>query len=77
MILIVKIDVKLCRNRINLFHFSYRQLTGMSIATQADALKAMQILHNKGPTTVVLSSTSLGAEGVLLGLASSVKSKFP
>ena len=49
----------------------------MSIATQADALKAMQILHNKGPTTVVLSSTSLGAEGVLLGLASTVKSKLP
>ena len=47
----------------------------MTIATQADALKAMQILHDKGPTTVVLSSTNLGAEGVLLGLASTVKSK--
>ena len=48
----------------------------MTIKTQSDALKAMQILHDKGPTTVVLSSTSLGAEGVLLGLASSVKSKL-
>ena len=48
----------------------------MTVKTQADALKAMQILHDKGPTTVVLSSTSLGAEGVLLGLASSVRSKM-
>lgn len=53
--------------------FEIELLTGMTIKTQADALKAMQILHDKGPATVVLSSTSLGAEGVLLGLASSVK----
>lgn len=53
--------------------FEIELLTGMTIATQADALKAMQILHDKGPTTVVLSSTNLGAEGVLLGLASTVK----
>ena len=48
----------------------------MQIATQADAFKAMQLLHDKGPTTVILSSTNLGAEGVLLGLASSVRGEF-
>ena len=34
----------------------------------------MQRLHDMGPKTVVLSSTSLGADGELVALASSVKS---
>jgi len=42
----------------------------MKINNEADAMAAMQRLHDMGPSTVVLSSTSLGTDGVLVGLAS-------
>ena len=48
----------------------------MKINSEADALKVMQCLHDKGPKTVVLSSTNLGSEGVLVALASTVKGRF-
>lgn len=50
-----------------------RLLTDMKITSEADALKVMQCLHEKGPKTVVLSSTNLGSEGVLVALASTIK----
>lgn len=53
--------------------FELELLTGATITNEEEAFKAMQILHERGPATVVLSSTNLGAEGVLVGLASSVK----
>ncbi|KAK3582051.1 hypothetical protein CHS0354_025657 [Potamilus streckersoni] len=53
--------------------FEAELLTGMKINTEKEALQAMQILHDKGPKTVVISSTNLGTEGVLVALASSVK----
>ncbi|KAL3882910.1 hypothetical protein ACJMK2_029212 [Sinanodonta woodiana] len=53
--------------------FEAELLTGMKINTEKDALQAMQILHDKGPMTVVISSTNLGTEGVLVALASSVR----
>lgn len=51
----------------------FRLLTGLKITSEADAMKVMQCLHDKGPKTVVLSSTNLGSEGVLVALASTVK----
>lgn len=51
----------------------HRLLTDMKITSEADALKVMQCLHDKGPRTVVLSSTNLGSEGVLVALASTIK----
>jgi hypothetical protein len=36
-----------------------------------DAWRALDVLHAKGPHTVVLSSTELGSDDYLLGLASS------
>ena len=45
----------------------------MKITNESEAFKAMQVLHDKGPATVILSSTNLGEKGVLVGLASSVK----
>ncbi|KAL4233160.1 hypothetical protein ACF0H5_007845 [Mactra antiquata] len=53
--------------------FEAELLTGIKIQSEADALQAMQCLHDKGPHTVVLSSTNLGSEGVLVALASSIK----
>ncbi|XP_053397690.1 pyridoxal kinase-like [Mercenaria mercenaria] len=62
--------------------FEAELLTGIKITSEAEALKAMQCLHDKGPKTVVLSSTNLGlkdskdskgSEDVLVALASSVK----
>lgn len=52
--------------------FEAELLTDIKINSEAEALKAMQVLHDKGPKTVVLSSTNLGSEGVLVALASSV-----
>lgn len=48
----------------------------MKITSEADALKVMQCLHDKGPKTVVLSSTNLGSEGILVALASTVKGQW-
>jgi len=53
--------------------FEAELLAEMKITNQAEALAAMQILHDKGPKTVVLSSTNLGSEGVLVSLASTIK----
>ncbi|KAH3889154.1 pyridoxal kinase-like [Dreissena polymorpha] len=53
--------------------FEAELLTDMKISSEADALLAMQRLHEMGPKTVVLSSTSLGSEGILVALASTVK----
>lgn len=52
--------------------FEAELLTDIKITSEADALRAMQCLHDKGPNTVVLSSTNLGSEGVLVALASRV-----
>ena len=51
----------------------YRILTGMKIKNESDAFNAMQVLHDRGPKTVVLSSSDLGKDGVLVGLASTIK----
>lgn len=53
--------------------FEAELLTGVKIETEADAWKAMQILHDMGPKTVVISSSDLGSEGTIVGLASSIK----
>lgn len=45
-------------------------LTGKAIETIDDAWKAIDILHNKGCKTVVMSSSELGNEEFLLGMAS-------
>lgn len=54
--------------------FELELLTGTKVSSEAEAFEAMQILHNRGPATVVLSSTDLGTDGVLVALASCVKS---
>ncbi|XP_022901924.1 pyridoxal kinase [Onthophagus taurus] len=54
--------------------FEVELLTDRKIKTITDAWDAINLLHDKGCGTVVLSSTELGAEeGVLLGLASTEK----
>ncbi|WAR08485.1 PDXK-like protein [Mya arenaria] len=53
--------------------FEAELLTDMKISNEADALLAMQRLLDKGPRTVVLSSTNLGSNGKLVALACSVK----
>lgn len=53
--------------------FEAELLTGIKITSEAEALQAMQCLHDKGPKTVVLSSTDLGSEGILVALASTIK----
>ncbi|XP_066991188.2 pyridoxal kinase isoform X2 [Anabrus simplex] len=52
--------------------FEAELLTGLKINNEADAWKAVEHLHSQGVKTVVLSSTELGTEDYLLGLASSV-----
>lgn len=53
--------------------FEAELLTGIKIETEKDALRAMDSLHNKGAETVVISSSDLGDEKILIGLASSRK----
>lgn len=43
--------------------FEAEILTGLKITNESDALKCMQAFHDKGPSTVVLSSTELGESG--------------
>ena len=47
-------------------------LTDKKITSEADAREVMDMLHSKGPTTVILSSTELGSDQFLLGMASTV-----
>ncbi|XP_064595057.1 LOW QUALITY PROTEIN: pyridoxal kinase-like [Liolophura sinensis] len=53
--------------------FEAELLSGVKITSEAEALLAMEKLHQCGPKTVVLSSTNLGSEGHLLCMASSVR----
>ncbi|XP_042866406.1 pyridoxal kinase-like [Penaeus japonicus] len=52
--------------------FEAELLSGRKIRNEADALEVMEWFHQQGVKTVVLSSTDLGSENELLGLASSV-----
>lgn len=52
-----------------------RLLTGMKIKTEADALAAMEALHQKGAKKVIISSTELGSDDTLIGLGSYANSK--
>ncbi|XP_048767181.1 pyridoxal kinase-like isoform X2 [Ostrea edulis] len=52
--------------------FETEKLTGMKINSVEDAIKAMEILHNKGPKTVVISSSEFAADGAITSLASTV-----
>jgi len=38
-------------------------------------MQAMEDLHKMGPKTIVISSSTLGSNGSIMSLASSVKSK--
>lgn len=70
---LVVYEVKFLCLIIDLIVIFYRLLTGIKIKSEEDALKAMQCLHDKGPKTVVLSSTNLGSKGKLIALASTIK----
>lgn len=50
--------------------FEVELLTDRKITSIADAWEAVDILHTKGCKTVVLSSSELGDDDYLLGLAS-------
>jgi len=50
--------------------FEAELLTERKIRTEEDAREVMDLLHSRGPHTVILSSTELGSENFLLGLAS-------
>nr|XP_022291644.1 pyridoxal kinase-like [Crassostrea virginica] len=52
--------------------FEIENLTGVKINTEEDAIKAMQILHDKGPRTVVISSSEFSHDTSIICLASSV-----
>ena len=45
-------------------------LTGKKIESEEDALAVMEMIHSKGVSTVILSSTELGSDTHLVGLAS-------
>lgn len=51
--------------------FEAELLTGKTIKSESDALEVMDLLHEKGVATVVLSSTEFGGPTYLVGLASS------
>jgi len=51
--------------------FEAELLTGRKINNETDAQEVMDILHKKGVGTVILSSTELGSQDHLVGLASS------
>lgn len=53
--------------------FEVELLTDRKIGSVEDAWEAIEVLHAKGCKTVVLSSSELGDENHLLGLASSKK----
>ena len=53
-----------------------RNLTGVKISSEEDAIKAMQILHDKGPRTVVISSSEFSHDTSIICLASSVTSTY-
>ena len=53
--------------------FEAELLTGKKIESEEDALAVMDILHSKGVSTVILSSTELGSDTHLVGLASHSK----
>lgn len=53
--------------------FEAELLTGRKINNETDARAVMDILHEKGVSTVILSSTELGSQDHLVGLASSQK----
>ena len=57
------------------FYLFHRLLTGVKIHDIATAKLAMQRLHDMGAKTVVISSSELGSDDVLVGLGSSVHSK--
>jgi len=52
--------------------FEAELLTDKKIVTEEDAREVMNLLHSKGPSTVILSSTELGSDEFLLGMASTV-----
>ena len=47
-----------------------RQLTGIRIESIESAQQAMECLHQMGARTVVLSSSDLGSDGVLVAMGS-------
>ena len=51
--------------------FEAELLTDKKITSEEEAREVMELLHDMGPATVILSSTELGNEQFLLGLASS------
>jgi len=53
--------------------FEAELLTGQTITNEKEALAVMDILHKKGVSTVILSSTELGSSDHLVGLASCSK----
>lgn len=53
--------------------FEAELLTDKKITSEEEARAVMELLHDMGPATVILSSTELGNEEFLLGLASSRK----
>ena len=52
--------------------FEAELLTERKIRTEEEAREVMDLLHSRGPHTVILSSTELGSQNFLLGLASRV-----
>ena len=52
--------------------FEAELLTEKKIQTEEEAREVMDLIHSRGPHTVILSSTELGSENFLLGLASRV-----
>uniref|UniRef100_T1JPG7 Pyridoxal kinase n=1 Tax=Strigamia maritima TaxID=126957 RepID=T1JPG7_STRMM len=53
--------------------FEAEILTGITIKTEEDAWEAVEKIHSQGPETVIITSTNLGPEDKLMGLASNSK----
>lgn len=55
--------------------FLFRLLTGVTITDIDSAKVAIEKLHNMGAKTVVISSSDLGSDEILIGLASTTTGK--
>lgn len=56
--------------------FEAELITGVKVTNLDDALKAINLLHQKGISTVVLSSTDLGSDTSMIGIASTKDSCY-
>lgn len=63
-------------NLIFVYLISNRLLTGITITTSKDIYKALNILHNKGCKTVVVSSSNISSNSVIKCIGRNFSCKY-